>query len=239
MAAALGDRVVLEAPVHRVDHGDDCRRRGWRARDHTSSDRASATGGHRGATHIGRPHRLSPRPPRAARPVDPAHAGGGRHQMPGRLRPSLLARRRAQRAGRDQPTAREDHLRQLTALGRSGCAPRVRGGPLGRRARCGSRRTSCARRCSRRSSDTSVSRARRVEDFVAQDWQKEPWTRGLLRRPPPAGGMDAVRPRTPASRSVRSIGPAPRPRWCGPATWTVRSSPASGPRARCNSRSEV
>ena len=109
-------------------------------------------------------------------------AQGARPRQPdqgrGRLRPPVLARRRAQRPGRRRRRARRARsstTRRPTA--RSACCSASSAAPRTRRGRS-CRPTSAARRCSRTSPPSSAIRRAPPVDYIEQDWTKERWTRG-------------------------------------------------------------
>ncbi len=104
--------------------GDAARRRGDRRR--APGDRGDDAGADRA-------HRLRAAAPRAARPAHAALSDGQRHQDPGRVRPPVLARRGADRAGGRRRRPRADHLRQLAAVGRARDPARVHRGRAGPR----------------------------------------------------------------------------------------------------------
>ena len=112
MAAALGERVVLGRPVRRIEHDGD----GVRviARD---GSRVPRRRGHRdAAADAGRAAGVRPAAAVLARPAHPADAGRLGHQGVRHLPRAVLARGRAQRAGRLGHRAGEGDVRQLAAV---------------------------------------------------------------------------------------------------------------------------
>ena len=228
VAKALGSRVVLGSPVRRIDQ----RRR------HVvvESDRVHVAGallrGH-GAAGPGRPDRVPPRSPGAARPAHAADADGLGAQVPCDLRQAVLARRRAHRPGHERHGPGEGHLRQLASHRREGRAARLH------RGRGGARVEPAA------GGQAQGGGARAVRPLVRRrgalaagpTWSRTGWRRrGAAAatapgRPPACCSTTARRSRR---RWAASTGPAPRPPPSGAATWTARCAPASAwpPRLR-------
>jgi monoamine oxidase len=219
MAEALGDRVVLDAPVHRVEHGDT----------------AGAAGGVLVTTHA-----ATVRAQRAVIAVPPTLAGriDYRPVLPA-MRDQLTQRMPAGAvikclAVYDRPFWRDDGLNGQVATNR----PPVKitfdnspptGGPGVLLAFVEGRAAIELGTVTDDELRTTVldalagyfgERARRVEDFVAQDWQKEPWTRGCYGAHLPPGAWTQFGP---ALRAP--IGPI---HWAGTETAVVWSGYMDG-----------
>ena len=68
--------------------------------------------------------------------------------------------------------------------------------------------------------------------LIEHNWSDELWTRGCYAGFMPPGVWSDYGAGAAGSRRPRSTGPAPRPPRCSWATWTVPCAPASGPPAR-------
>ena len=136
MADALGDeRLVLGAPVRRIEHGAERRHRARRRQRAARPARDR-----RGGAHARGADRLRPAAPRLPRPAHPADAARHGRQVHGDLRRAVLARRRPVRPGHERPRARAPDLRQLAAGRLAGRAARLPRGSARARARPRARR---------------------------------------------------------------------------------------------------
>ena len=130
LAERLGERVVLNAPVRRIEHSADVGHgRGRRA------DRASAPRDRRDRAGTRRAHLIRPAALRLQGPAHPADAAGHRGQVHGDLRRAVLARGGPLGPGREHAGAGQADLRQLASRRVTRRAARLPGGTPRARAR--------------------------------------------------------------------------------------------------------
>ena len=174
MAERLGDeRIVLGAPVRRIEHGarrGDGARRWRRLRGRRAILAVAPT--------LAGADRLRPAAARLPRPAHAAHADGHRGQVHGDLRRALLARRRSLRPGHQRHRPGEAHLRQLAAGRLAGRAARLPRGPT--RARAGPPAGRPAPGGGDRLLHAPLRRRAppRPDAYVERLWAEEEWTRG-------------------------------------------------------------
>ena len=171
-AERLGDRVVLNSPVQqdrrrrRIDGRLRRRRQGSRSPRHrrAPADPRRAT-------------RLRARPAGVARPAHPASAPGLGDQVHGRLRRTVLARRRLLRTGHQHRRTGQGRLRQHTLFRwswRPGWVSRRRTG-----ARPGTHACRAATRCRHRLLRPLLGpRAGKPIEYVERSWAEEIYSRG-------------------------------------------------------------
>ena len=245
--------------AHRGRHAEDRRRAGQADRQEARAAEDARCAGSCGASGggvdvvVGQAHRAREardRDPAACRrgqdplragaaghprPAHPADADGIGHEDLRRLRHRLLARRRPDGSGHERHRAGARDLRRLTQERAARRAAGLRG--RGRRAH-----VEPAEPPRPRPRGDRVLRALlRVAGRASRTWPST--IRGTTIRWPAGRPSASRRPacccataRRCGGRWARSTGRARRPRPCGTATWTARSSPASAWRGKCSPR---
>ena len=217
-AAALrapGRRSGRPGPARRASHRH--RRRGHRSPGHDGTRHARCLARHRGRpADPGRPSALRPGHAEHPRCAHPAHAAGLGHQVPGRLRPSVLARRRTQWGSGGRHGSGQGRLRRHATRGRITRSAR--------RVHRGRRRDPALRRDAGRAAGEVLDvlahyvgdDARHPMAFVERDWSAEPWTRGCYgaHLPPGAWTQVGAALREPAG-PIHWAGTETAERWCG------------------------
>ena len=172
--------------------------------------------------------------PPFARPAHPAPPAGQPDEGARGLRPSLLARRRAERDRGLNRRLRQRDLRRLAAGRQPGSRLRLC------RRRQGEAVQRDAGRPARGADRLPASRTSSAPGRPSPiDYFESNWARRALDARLPGGdrrSRASTRPmaRRCASPSAASTGPGPRPRPTGTATWTARFAPASARRRRCS-----
>ena len=191
MAARLGRRVVLDAPVRRIAQS-----RGGVTRD---SDAGTWRAGRvivARRPDAGRADRLRAGAARAARPAHPADAPGLGDQVRGRLPEAVLARRRASTA---TATATGRRSASPTTTRRPAASPGVLLGLRGRRGRAPAGRDRApppaAGPCWASFARLFGPAAARPRTLIEHNWSDELWTRGCYAGYMPPGRVERLRRR--------------------------------------------